>query len=241
MANNTVAKLSSDDRAKLRNQTKQYKELASFIGDWGLQVDKEKLVKNIHKNLMGVDSMGRLRPYEDLAFFLIFANQYNLNPFKKEIYATYQRAKKGNKWIEQITPITSIHGLRKLARRSKNPRYAYTGDAELIIDEKGIPSSAKVPVYGIFESSATPVKLGSYTAYYDEFVKTKTDKDGNVYVTGKWKSAPKMMLTKCAEANAIRQCFDISGLYIEEEIAGDDSKIIELTNEAEEDANEIEE
>ncbi len=235
MTSSTVAKLSPDARAKLRNQTKQYKELAGFVGDWGLQVDKEKLVKNIHKNLMGVDSLGRLRPYEDLAFFLIFANQYNLNPFKKEIYATYQKVKKGNQWIEQITPITSIHGLRRLARQSKNPRYAYTGDAELVIDEKGMPSSAKVPVYGLFEGDTTPIKLGSYTAYYDEFVKTKTDKDGSVYVTGKWKTAPKMMLTKCAEANAIRQCFDISGLYIEEEIVGPDDKIIEFGSNTKED------
>ncbi len=236
MANNTVARLSSDNRAKLRNQTKQYKEIAEYIDDgWGLELDKAKLVKNIHKNLMGVDELGKLRPYEDLAFFLLVARQYSLNPLKKEIYATYQRVQKNKQWVEQITPITSIHGLRKLARRSKNPRYAYTGDAELSIDENGQISSAKVPVYGFFGDSATPVKLGAYTAYFEEFAKTKTDKDGNTYYTGKWKTAPKMMLTKCAEANAIRQSFDISGIYIEEEIVDGDDKILQLGEGAEED------
>lgn len=44
-----------------------------------------------------------------------------------------------------------------------------------------------------------------------------------------------MMLTKCAEANAIRQSFDISGIYIEEEIVDGDDKILQLGEGAEED------
>ena len=39
------------------------------------------------------------------------------------------------------------------------------------------------------------------------------------------------MLTKCAEANAIRQAFDISGIYIEEEISREDEQIINQTEE----------
>lgn len=227
MTTAAAVKLTTEQKAKLRNQSKNYKEIAEYIGDWGLNLDKEKLVKNIHKNIMGVDSLGKLRPYEDLAFFLMVAEQYGLNPLKKEIYATYQRVQKNKEWVEQITPITSIHGLRKLARRSSEPRYAYTGEAELTFDENNQIFSATVPVYGLFGDNHTPVKLGAYTCYYNEFVKTKT-KDKETYATGKWKTAPIMMLTKCAEANALRQNFDISGIYIEEEIVGEDEKIITL-------------
>lgn len=227
----TNATLTTADKAKLRKQTRRYKEISAYVGDWGIEVDKAKLVRDIHKNLMGVNKLGKLRPYEDLAFFLMIAQQYQLNPLKKEIYATYQREQKGKEWVEKITPIVSIHGLRKSARRAKNPTYAYTGKAELGFKENGDLDSSTVPVFGRFENDNTIVKVGEYTAYYDEFVKTKTDKDtGEAYATGKWKNAPRMMLTKCAEANAIRMSFDISGLYIEEEIVGDQDQILKLTD-----------
>lgn len=222
--------LTTDDRAKLRNQTKRYKEIAEYVGEWGLEIDKAKLVRDIHKNLMGVDKLGRLRPYEDLAFFLLIARQYDLNPLRKEIYVTYQKEKKGEQWIEKITPIVSIHGLRKLARRAKNPTYAYTGKAEFVFKKEGEIDSATVIVYGWFDNGGKIeiIKVGEYTAYFDEFVRTKTDQDGNTYRAGKWKTAPRMMLAKCAEANAIRMSFDISGIYIEEEIVDDESKILQL-------------
>lgn len=230
-----TAQMTTEDKAKLRTQARRYKEIAEYVGDWGLQVDKAKLVKNIHKNLMGVDGLGKLRPYEDLAFFLIIAKQYQLNPLKKEIYATYQRVQKGKQWVEQIAPIVSIHGLRTLARRSKNPTYAYTGKAELTFTDEGKLESATVPVYGRFDGSDEIVRVGEYTAYYEEFVKTKTNKEtGESYCTGKWKTSPRMMLIKCAEANAIRMSFDISGIYIEEEIVGDNDKIIAFNDDIEE-------
>lgn len=231
------SELTTADRAKIRDQAKHYKEISEYVGDWGIEIDKAKLVRDIHKNLMGVDNLGRLRPYEDLAFFLITARQYNLNPLKKEIYATYQKEQKGSQWVEKITPIVSIHGLRKLARRSKNPTYAYTGKAEYALKKDGEVDSATVGVYGWFDNDGKVevMKVGEYTAYFDEFVKTKTTKDGDIYRTGKWKNAPKMMLAKCAEANAIRMAFDISGIYIEEEIVDDENSVVSIASDNVED------
>ena len=150
---------------------KDYKSISKYVGEWGDGLNKERLIGNIHKNLMGVDRLGKARPIEDLAYFLLVAKQYNLNPLKNEIYATYQRVKQGNQWIEKIVPIPSIHGLRKLAREAKNPSYAYTGKADLEIDDKGEIVSATVPVYGRFGSSVEAVKVGEYTAYMDECAK----------------------------------------------------------------------
>lgn len=234
--------LAIDDKAKLRRQNQEYRDIAKYVGDWSGDVDKTKLVKNIHKNLMGVDNLGKMRPYEDLAFFLLVANQYHLNPLKNEIYATYQKAKKGKQWVEKIVPIPSIHGLRKLARQSRNPSYNYTGKAECETDNEGNITSATVPVYGHFENSTEIVKVGEYTAYMEEFIKTKTDEDGNTYGVGNWKTMPRAMLIKCAEANAIRSSFDIGGIYIEEEIdhIGEMGEIIAIGS-SEEDSHGIEE
>ena len=112
-----------------------------------------------------------------------------------------------------------------MARRSKNPTYAYTGKA--VFDykdaEKTKLDSATVEVFGRFDGSYEAVKIGEYTAYYDEFVKTHTSDDNyGKYragdAMGTWKTMPRVMLAKCAEANAIRSIFDIGGVYVEEEI-----------------------
>ena len=204
---------------------KEYAGIAKYVGDWALGLNKEKVLGNIHRNLLGVDKLGKIRPMEDLAYFMLVCRQYNLNPLKKEIYAVYQRTKVNGQWVEKLEPIVSIHGLRQLARRSKNPTYAYTGKA--VFDYKDTEKikldSATVEVFGRFDGSFEAVKIGEYTAYYDEFAKTHaSDDEYGKYragdAMGTWKTMPRVMLAKCAEANAIRSIFDIGGVYVEEEI-----------------------
>lgn len=211
---------------------KKYSEMASYVGDWGGGLNKTKLVGNIHKNLLGVDKMGQPRPLEDLAFFLLQARQYGLNPLKNEIYATYQIAKMGNSWMEKLVPIPSIHGLRRLARQSKMPTYAYTGKAtyEYSDDAKTKLDSATVEVFGYFSDPNNIQKVGEFTAYMEEFEQHK--KDGST--TAQWSRMPRVMLAKCAEANAIRASFGLGGIYVEEEIIGDNDKILQLGDKEEE-------
>lgn len=211
---------------------KEYAGIAKYVGDWALGLNKEKVLGNIHRNLLGVDKMGRIRPIEDLAYFMLVCSQYNLNPLKKEIYAVYQRTKVNGQWVEKLEPIVSIHGLRQLARRSKNPTYAYTGKA--VFDYKDAEKikldSATVEVFGRFDGSFEAVKIGEYTAYYDEFAKTHANDDeygkyraGDAM--GTWKTMPRVMLAKCAEANAIRSIFDIGGVYVEEEMSSNGDRV----------------
>lgn len=211
---------------------KEYAGIAKYVGDWAMGLNKEKVLGNIHRNLLGVDKMGKIRPIEDLAYFMLVCSQYNLNPLKKEIYAVYQRQNINGQWIEKLEPIVSIHGLRSLARRSKNPTYAYTGKA--VFDykdaEKTKLDSATVEVFGRFDGSYEAVKIGEYTAYYDEFVKTHTSDDNyGKYragdAMGTWKTMPRVMLAKCAEANAIRSIFDIGGVYVEEEMSSNGDRV----------------
>lgn len=211
---------------------KEYAGIAKYVGDWALGLNKEKVLGNIHRNLLGVDKLGKIRPMEDLAYFMLVCRQYNLNPLKREIYAVYQRQNVNGQWIEKLEPIVSIHGLRSLARRSKNPTYAYTGKA--VFDykdaEKTKLDSATVEVFGRFDGSNEAVKIGEYTAYYDEFAKTHANDDeygkyraGDAM--GTWKTMPRVMLAKCAEANAIRSIFDIGGVYVEEEMSSSGDRV----------------
>jgi len=192
------------------------------------KLSKEKMIATLHRSVLGITKTGELRPINDLKLFLTIANQYGLNPFKKEIYATY--VWDSSRGREELTPIVSIHGLRKLCRNSSLPRYTHTGAATLEFDADGTIISATVPVFGYFGASllspVQPVEITSYTAYFDEFARKKKDGDLNKM----WNEKPRMMLTKCAEANALRQGFDISGIYIEEEIANDN--VIDVDPEA---------
>ncbi len=198
-----------------KKQVSVYKELvpyaAGMLSD-NTKISKEKMIRSLHISVLGLTKNGMGRPMEDLKIFLIQANQYGLNPFKKEIYATY--VWDSNRQRDELVPIVSIHGLRKLARSSVSPRYAYTGTAVVETDTEGNIVSATVPVWGTF-SDGKPFELTSYTALYTEFVRLKKDGKPNKI----WSEKPRMMLIKCAEANAIRQAFNISGLFIEEEIA----------------------
>lgn len=192
-----------------------YKEvtpLTAGMFDENSKISKEKMLATLHKAILGLDKNKALRPQSDLKLFMVMANQYALNPFKKEIYATY--VWDSSRGGEVLTPIVSIHGLRKIAR--KGGVYTHTGAAEIKMSDDGKDiMSAIVPVFGHWKHDSDPVEITRYEAYFEEFARKKKDGELN----SMWKGKPRMMLIKCAEANAIRQGFDISGLYIEEEIA----------------------
>lgn len=223
MAENEVQLKTTSKRPPKTELQKNYSKIASYVGEWGQGQNKERLLGNIHRNLLGVDKLGKLRPPEDLAYFLLICNQYDLNPLKKEIYPVYQRQNQGTKekpnWVEKLEPIVSIHGLRTLARRAKNPTYAYTGQAKFTFkdnEEKQL-DSATVEVFGYFGSAGNQIqKVGEFTAYMEEFAKTY---NGNPQ--GNWARMPRVMLAKCAEANAIRMAFSLGGVYIGEEFTGE--------------------
>lgn len=180
------------------------------------RITKERMLVSIHRSILGLTKNGEMRPIDDLKRFMIIASQFGVNPFRSEIYATYIWNSTTKR--EELTPIVSIHGLRKLAR--KGGTYSHTGTAEIVRSADGNLESVTVPVFGIVLGE--PREFTRYTAFYDEFV--QKNKDGAPKST--WAKMPTVMLTKCAEANAIRQAFDISGIYIEEEISRENDQII---------------
>lgn len=215
------------DAKKLANKKRRelYGEVVPYANDL-FEGDlttafKERLLASIHVSILGLTKTGQARPIEDLKRFMIISSQFGVNPFKNEIYATYIWNKSTER--EELTPIISIHGLRKLARRGG--KYSHTGTAEITKSADGQLESVTVPVFGLVNGE--PKEFTKYTAFYEEFV--QKNKDGKPKST--WAKMPIVMLTKCAEANAIRQAFDISGIYIEEEISREDEQIIDQTEE----------
>ena len=176
-----------------------------------IKVKREKLLGNIHRSILGLTKNGELRPVEDLALFMAMAQQYHLNPFKKEIYAAYLWD--SNRGREELVPIVSIHGLRGLCRKASNPTYTHTGGCVYEYDDNKNLVSATVEVFGRF-GSKPPERICSFTAYYEEFVKNKKDGTPN----SMWSRMPRVMLAKCSEANALRMGFNLGALYIEEEV-----------------------
>ena len=161
---------------------------------------------------------------DELAMFIGQCNRTGLDPFARQIYAVFRwdgRAK-AEKMIVQV----SIDGFRLVAERTGK----YVGqDGPWWCGEDGQwtetwmkkepPKAAKVIVRKVIggQVAETPA-----VAMYDEYV--VTDKSGKP--SGMWPTKPALMISKCAEALALRKAFpqELSGLYTAEEMGQADMK-----------------
>lgn len=123
----------------------------------------------------------------DLALFLEFCKSRRLDPFTRQVYWTPKGI------------ITSIDGFRAKAEETgayvPGPtRYEYDADGRLIAAHVTVRKLASGQWFDIEES-----------AYMDEYKAN----------TPTWTKLPRVMLSKCAEARAIRRCFPmiVGGMY----------------------------
>lgn len=153
---------------------------------------------------------------DELALFLHTAKRTGLDPLAKQIH--FIRRKRWNKdkgawdWIGSIQ--TGIDGYRLIADRTN--RYA---PGDIVI--RGVPPDmeATASVKKLVEGTWHEIKASAYWTEY-----CQTDKDGNPM--GLWAKMPRLMLSKCAEALALRRAFpaELSGVYTHEEMAQADSE-----------------
>lgn len=146
----------------------------------------------------------------ELKLFLYQAKRTGLDPLARQIYAIHRWNSSQNK--ETMTIQTSIDGFRVIAERSGD----YAGQDEPIFEEgeSGYPSKCKITVYRFRNDLRYPAAVG--VAYWNEYV--QIDKKGDT--SGLWKKMPHVMLSKVAEALALRKAYpqDLSGLYTSEEM-----------------------
>jgi len=139
----------------------------------------------------------------ELAHFLMTAKQTGLNPLRNQIYAI----KRGGKMGIQV----GIDGFRAIAARSG----LHVGtDTEAIYEHEKL-IAVKCTVLKFMHGQDR------------KFVATATMKEYNANGP-MWKKMPLAMLSKCAEAKALRQAFpeDLSGLYGEEEMHQADNRAV---------------
>jgi phage recombination protein Bet len=148
---------------------------------------------------------------EELKLFLYQAQLTGLNPLTRQLYCIHRNVKQGANWVKKMTIQTSIDGFRVIAERSGT----YGGQSEPIFTEKeGTLVSCKVSVFRFHNEVRYEASVG--VAYWDEYA----PKNNEGKVTGMWAKMPHTMLSKVAEALALRKAYpqDLSGLYTGDEM-----------------------
>lgn len=169
--------------------------------------------------------------------FMAAARAAGLDPFRKQISPLVFNKQKPDK--RRMSIITTIDGLRVIAARSGRYRPdEEEPDFTLDPEEKGPTNplglvKAKVRIF-IDDKPVTGV------AYWSEFApiseEWKEGEDGRRRPTGKmvldaggnWGRMPRVMLAKCAEAQALRKAFpeNTSGLYEAAEL--DQARVLDV-------------
>lgn len=170
--------------------------------------------------------------------FMAAARSAGLDPFRKQISPIVFNKNKPDK--RRMSIITTIDGLRVIASPSgryrpdeDEPEFTFNPEEKGPTNPLGL-EKAKVRIY-IDDKPVTGV------AYWSEFAPI-TDEWGEDEATGRrrptgkktldtggnWGRMPRVMLAKCAEAQALRKAFpeDMSGLYEQAEL--DQAKVVEV-------------
>jgi phage recombination protein Bet len=161
---------------------------------------------------------------EELELFCQVCKSSGLNPFKKEVWFIKSKSytkRNGDRVDGKVQIQTGINGFYEIANR--NPQYDglenEEGPLREIEIEKG--KTVKAPEYVIarvYRKDRTRPQVAK--AYWDEYAGELINSYGNVQTWGK---KPILMLTKCADALALRKAFpqELSGLYAVEEMGND--------------------
>lgn len=182
---------------------------------------------------------------QEFDLFVAVAQRAGLDPFRRQISAIVFNKNKPDK--RRMSIITGIDGLRSIAARSLRYRPdedepQFTSDPALRgpTNPAGL-EKAVVRVY-IRDEGGDAWRPVSGVAYWDEFAPVSEEwgedpQTGKRRPTGKmvldrsgnWHRMPRVMLAKCAEAQALRKAFpeDLSGLYEGAEL--DQARAVDLS------------
>lgn len=128
---------------------------------------------------------------EQFMLMMELAKKYQLDPFARQIWAT------------PAGIIIGRDGFLAIAHKSGN----FDGMDTEFIERNGKLYAAKTTVW--HKKMTHPI---TFTALLAEYAKPSPGKPGA------WDKMPYVMLQKCAESNALRRAFSVSGLYDEAEI-----------------------
>jgi phage recombination protein Bet len=166
---------------------------------------------------------------DEFNLFIETCKLYGLNPMKRQIGARVYNKDKPDK--RSMAIITEIGGLRAIASRQGNyrpdeeePKYTYNTDLkDPLINPFGIE---KAVVNAYFQDNKGDWRKIAGVAYWDEFApvedewawneqQRKRTRTGKKALGSTWAKMGRLMIAKCAEAQALRKGWpeDLGGLY----------------------------
>jgi len=147
---------------------------------------------------------------EQIFMFLSIAKQRKLDPRLRQICAIPKYSKQTGRY--ECVIVTQIDGFRLIAERTG--KYSPGKTTDYIYNDRGALIGAVAYVKKM-TADGTWHEVGE-SAHINEF-------SSNSYI---WKSMPHVMISKCAEARALRRAFpgDLSGIYTQDEINVEDSQ-----------------
>lgn len=184
---------------------------------------------------------------DEFDLFMAVSRMKGLDPFSKQISAIVFNKDKPEK--RNMSIITTIDGMRAIAARSgryrpdeDEPRFEYDPSLKGPTNPLGLVK-ASVRIWISDPTRPGDWKPANGVAYWDEFAPVKDewawgeDETGNrkrrptgkQSLDGNWPKMGRVMLAKCAEAQALRKAFpeDLSGLYEGSEL--DRAQVIDVT------------
>jgi hypothetical protein len=152
-------------------------------------MDPSAFEATLRGTIMKPDKDGKTATREEFAAFLVVANEYNLNPLTKEIYAFFDRQRGG------VVPIVGVDGWSRIINEHK----AFNGMS--FVDERddgGRLISITCRMHR--KDRDHPIEATEY------LVECRRD-------TLPWKTWPRRMLRHKAMIQAARYAFGFSGIY----------------------------
>lgn len=182
-------------------KTKKANVIAQMAAKYSLS--EENFLTTLKGTIMRPDKTGKEASNEELTAFLMVANQYELNPFTKEIYAFCDKR-------AGIIPIVGVDGFIRIANRDTN----YDGYDLIWAEEQVTPQGGKpcpewceIKVYRKDREHPMVVR-----EYLDEVY--QAPRGG---FTGPWQTHTKRMLRHKTIIQGVRVAFGLSGIYDEDE------------------------
>jgi phage recombination protein Bet len=174
-------------------------------------------------------------PRAQLAVFFHYCVRTGLDPFARQIYMIGRKNKGVDREDNPVnwTIQTGIDGFRTIAHRAAErtgERISYEdtvyydaeGGAHEVWLSEAPPAAVKVTVYRGASRFSIVAHWGEFAPEYWD------DKQGKYVVAKMWRQMGSHMLRKCAEAGALRMAApqDLSGVYVDEEMAQADAEVV---------------
>lgn len=181
---------------------------------------------------------------DEFDLFVEVSRRIGLDPFRRQIYAVVYNKDRPDK--RKMSIITGIDGFRAVAGRNRDyrpddaePEFRYDPALKGPNNPLGLERAA-VRCFKLAPNGEWHAVVG--VAYWDEFAplkevweydpaQNKRVPSGKVELDpkSKWAAMPRIMLAKCAEAQALRKGWpeDLSGVYAPEEMAR--AEVVDVT------------